>query len=76
MWIATKIKRFVNRVRARFCRHEFVLMKNEYNEVSKRMGCCYLWYKCPKCGKMFKSEVSYRGYDSYIPGWCNFKKRM
>lgn len=47
------IKRIVRSLRMRFCRHHFVIMKNEYNEVSKEVGCGNaLSYKCSKCGKI------------------------
>lgn len=47
------LKRMIKAIRQRFCKHEFVLIKSERNEVSKRTGCSRLWYRCPKCGKMF-----------------------
>jgi len=70
------IKHFVKVVRMNFCRHRFVLMDNEFNRVSRQSGCGILWYRCPKCGKMFRTEVAWEGYKSYVPGWCSFKKRM
>lgn len=76
MSILRMIKRFASLVRMRFCKHDFVLMDTEYNKVSERYGCGYLWYRCPKCGKMFRTEVTWKGYKNHIPGWCSFKKRM
>ena len=43
------IKRIVRSLRQRFCRHHFVLMKNEYNDISKVYGGDKLAYKCSKC---------------------------
>ena len=46
------IKRIVRSLRQRLCRHHFVLMKNEYNDISKVYGGDKLTYKCSKCGKI------------------------
>lgn len=70
------IKRFAKVVRMRFCRHEFILIDSEYNNVSKQMGCGRLWYRCPKCGKMFHTELRWKGSDSYAKGcFAGIKKR-
>ena len=70
------IKRLVKLVRARFCKHEFVLMDSEFNKASKNMGCGRLWYKCPKCGRMFYSELMWKGSDTYAKGcFAGIKKR-
>lgn len=53
MPIVIMIKRIVRSLRMRFCRHDFQLMKNEYNKVSKAVGCGNaLSYKCTRCGKI------------------------
>lgn len=71
------IKRFIRAVRMKFCNHDFVLVDTEYNNVSRKIGCGRLWYKCPKCGKMFHSEIRWKGSDSYTKGcYCGIKKRM
>lgn len=46
------IKWIVRSLRQRFCRHHFVLMKNEYNDISRVYGGDKLTYKCSKCGKI------------------------
>lgn len=71
------IKHFIRAVRMKFCNHDFVLVDTEYNNVSRKIGCGRLWYKCPKCGKMFHSEIRWTGSDSYIKGcYYGIKKRM
>jgi hypothetical protein len=71
------IKHFIRAVKMKFCNHDFVLMNTEYNKVSKNTGCGRLWYKCPKCGKMFHSEIMWTGSDSYTKGcYYGIKKRM
>ena len=70
------IKRFAKVVRMRFCHHEFILIDSEYNNVSKRMGCGRLWYRCPKCGKMFHTELRWKGSDTYAKGcFAGIRKR-
>lgn len=77
MSIVRMIKRFASLVRMRFCKHDFVLMDTEYNKVSKRYGCGYLWYRCPKCGKMFRTGVDTSRHRDYYRGWQELmKKRM
>lgn len=46
------IKRIMRSLRMRFCRHHFVIIKNEYNDISKVYGGDKLAYKCSKCGKI------------------------
>ena len=58
----------------RFCHHQFVLMKTEYNEISKRMGCGYLWYRCPKCGKMVRDLYVSTKHSIYDSGWHEMLK--
>ena len=65
------IKHFFKVVRMNFCRHRFVLMNNDYNKVSKMLGCGLLWYKCPKCGKVFCADVNRVGKDASPRGWCH-----
>ena len=70
------IKKFLKLVRMSLCHHEFVLIDSEYNNVSKRMGCGRLWYRCPKCGKMFPTELRWKGSDTYVKGcFAGIKKR-
>lgn len=46
------IKRIMRSLRQRFCRHHFVIIKNEYNDISRVCGGDKLAYKCSKCGKI------------------------
>jgi len=46
------IKRIIRSLRQRFCRHDFRLMKNGYNDISKVYGGDKLAHKCTKCGKI------------------------
>lgn len=46
------IKRIIRSLRQRFCRHHFVLIKNEYNDISRVYGGDKLAFKCAKCGKI------------------------
>lgn len=49
MWI----KRLIRDIKQQYCRHNFVEEKNEYNRVSKMIGCnSHISYKCSKCGKI------------------------
>jgi uncharacterized C2H2 Zn-finger protein len=63
------IKHFLKVVRMNFCRHRFVLMDNDYNRVSRRIGCGRLWYKCPKCGKVFYADIDTSRHRDYYHGW-------
>ena len=66
------IKHFLKVVRMSLCRHRFVLMDNEYNRVSKMLGCSQLWYKCPKCGRIFYADVEWTvGNITYPRGRCH-----
>lgn len=65
------IKRFIRAVRMKFCNHDFVLVDTEYNNVSRKIGCGRLWYKCPKCGKVFHVDVNSAGKDASPRGWCH-----
>lgn len=65
------IKRFIRAVRMKFCNHDFVLVDTEYNNVSRKIGCGRLWYKCPKCGKVFHADVNRVGKDASPRGWCH-----
>ena len=70
------IKRFVKVVRMSLCHHKFVLMDTEFNKVSLRIGCGHLWYRCPKCGKMVHTEITWKGSDTYAKGvFSGIKKR-
>ncbi len=48
---------FVKVVRQRFCKHDFRMVDNEFNRVSRRI--CYpkFQYKCAKCGKIVWLEM-------------------
>ena len=52
MLILIMIKRIMRSLRMRFCRHHFVIIKNEYNDISRVYGGNKLAYKCSKCGKI------------------------
>jgi uncharacterized C2H2 Zn-finger protein len=65
------IKRFIKAVRMKFCNHDFGLVDTEYNNVNRKIGCGRLWYKCPKCGKVFHVDVNRAGKDASPRGWCH-----
>lgn len=69
-------KKLLKSLKMRLCNHDFVLVNSEYNDVSKRMGCGRLWYRCPKCGKMFHTEIRWKGSDTYAKGcFAGIRKR-
>ena len=63
------IKRFVKVVRMSLCHHKFVLMDTEFNKVSLRIGCGYLWYRCPKCGKTIRRGFDNIRHRDHYHGW-------
>lgn len=70
-----KIREFLRVVRMAYCRHDFAMMDNEFNRSNHYCGCTVYYYKCRKCGKIVRMDVSHIGQGA--TGWnYGIRKRL